>query len=323
MLDEQVRDFDAPFDLTSVDPFDQIDSTFTDHGDHLTIRRPHSPVKLSAYSWAHVAPTSRSRIGYAIEQLKLAPQMMVASNSTLWCHAMFYDEDMPRPMQDAYATCALYSARNDTNAEFVYRHIASQVTGLVTMSIPTSPTAVISRAHALMLYQTMLISSDNIRSFSIAEAIINQLEDVGYALLSLSSQQTDSLDQLPLYPSATAHTAWKSFIFRETLRRTVLSLYQLVALSRMLLGRPNECAPNLSRGNYVTLSTHLWRAKSAFDFAMAWNEQHHFLVHELDFTNFLANGRPDDIDDFAKTMLVSLHGIDDMKGWFHERGGVL
>ncbi|KAJ4992993.1 ADP-ribosylation factor 1 [Stagonosporopsis vannaccii] len=322
-IDEQILSFEAPFDTISGNLLEQMSSTSSGQENHLTVVRPHTPVKLSTYSWAHIAPSSRSRIGYAIEQLRLTPKMMVASNSTLWSHTMFYEEGMPRSMQDAYATCALYNARNDTNAEFVIRHIASQVTELVGMSTPTAPTTIIARAHALMLYQTMLLFGDNIRHFSIAEAIIDHLEESGHALLGLSNQQMDSHDPLPLHPSATAHAAWKSFIFRETLRRTVLSLYQLLTLSRMLLGRIHECAPDLSQGNYVTLSAHLWRAKSAFDFAVAWNKRQHFLVHELDFTEFLANSRPDDIDEFSKTMLVALHGIDDMKGWFHERGGAL
>lgn len=322
-LDEQILDFETGFDITPDNLLHQLSGVFPSHESALTARRPQSPMKLSIFQWTHIAPSSRARVGYAIEQLKLAPLTMVASNSTLWCHARFYDEDMPRPMQAAYATCALYNARNDANAEFVIRHITSQVDELVATSLPTAPAGVIARAHALILYQVMLLFCDNIRCFSVAEAVVDHLDEVGYALLGLSSEQTDCLDSLPLYPSATAHTAWKSYIYRETLRRTVLSLYQLVTLSRMLLGRPNKCAPSLSRGNYVTLSAHLWQAKSAFDFAMAWNEKQHFLVYELDFTHFLTHGQPEDLDGFAKTMLVGLHGIDDIKGWLYERGGAL
>ena len=73
----------------------------------------------------------------------------------------------------------------------------------------------------------------------------------------------------------------------------------------------------------MTFSAQLWRAKSAFDFALAWNKKQHFLVCDLDFTEVLRDAQPDDIDDFAKTMLVGLQGIDDVKGWLYNRGGIL
>ena len=71
----------------------------------------------------------------------------------------------------------------------------------------------------------------------------------------------------------------------------------------------------------MTLSAHLWSAKNAFDFAVAWNERKHFLVHDLDFKEVLSDAQPDDVDDFAKTMLVGMLGFDDVKGWFYTKHG--
>ena len=71
----------------------------------------------------------------------------------------------------------------------------------------------------------------------------------------------------------------------------------------------------------MTLSSHLWRAESAFDFAVAWNEKKHFVVCDLDFVEVWRDAKPDDLDEFAKTMLVGLQGVDDVKGWFYKRGG--
>lgn len=71
----------------------------------------------------------------------------------------------------------------------------------------------------------------------------------------------------------------------------------------------------------MTLSAHLWNAKSAFDFAVAWNEKSHFLVKDLDFSEVMRDAEPDDVDDFAKMMLVGLMGIDDVRGWFYMKGG--
>ena len=56
---------------------------------------------------------------------------------------------------------------------------------------------------------------------------------------------------------------------------------------------------------------------------MAWNDKNHFLVKELDFTEVLRVAQPDDLDVFANMMLVGLQGIDDVRGWYHTRGGAL
>ncbi|KAF3051058.1 hypothetical protein E8E11_010406 [Didymella keratinophila] len=255
-----------------------------------------------------------------MDQLNLAPKTIVEANATLWSHAAFYNEYMPQSMQDAQAACALFNAKNDTNADFVIRHITNRVEELLTTHIPTNPVEVAARAHALLLYQMMFVLGGDVRLHSHVEALLPHLEEAGSALLEICKNEVDPTGPLPLYPSTAARNAWKSFILRETLRRTVLSLYQFLAICQLLLGRRDTCAPSLARGNKVTLSAHLWRAGSAFDFAVAWNERKHFVVHDLDFTEVLRDAQPDDIDEFAKTMLVGLHGIDDVKGWFYTRG---
>lgn len=43
-----------------------------------------------------------SRVGYSMEQWKLAPRMMVERNCTPWSHPNLYEELMPRSMQGGY-----------------------------------------------------------------------------------------------------------------------------------------------------------------------------------------------------------------------------
>jgi hypothetical protein len=321
-LENQLLDFDMPTAITSLNSRSHSMGSFTNGEDQIALHDFYSSAIPSIFSSTNIAPFARLRVGYAIDQLKLAPRMMVEENSTLWCHAMAYDENMPRTLQDAYAACALYISRNDINADMVMRHITSRIDELVATPLPTSSIEILARAHAFLLYQVILVFGGDIRFYGHAEALVPRLEEVGNSLLVLTAQQTDPIGSLPLYPSAAARSAWMSFIFRETLRRTVLSLFQLLALCQLLRGQLSSCSHGLSQGNKVTLSAHLWNAKSAFDFAVAWNEKNHFLVHELDFTEVLRDARPDDIDDFAKTMLVGLQGIDDIKGWFYTRDAI-
>lgn len=320
-FEDQLLDFDLPGAITSLNSFSYLEFAPANDEKENALHKTTIPAKASSLAWTSLTPVAESRISYAIDQLKLAPRMMVNSGSTLWSHVALYDEYMPRILQDAYAACALYSSRNEANADLVDRHITNRIDELMAAPLPSAQLEIVARAHALMLYQIMFVFGD-IRSRNQAQDLILHLEQAGQSLHHLSSQQTNPIgSKLPVYPSTAARAAWKTFQFQETVRRTTLSLFQFLALCHLLCGRNESCAPSLARGNEVTLSAHLWNAKSAFDFAVAWNEKSHFLVKDLDFSEVMRDAEPDDVDDFAKMMLVGLMGIDDVRGWFYMKGG--
>jgi hypothetical protein len=301
--------------LTSVMDFDIIGE------DELALTKSHHHhSSSSSFFSTTITPFAKKRIEYSIEQLKLAPRTMVDENATIWCHPMLYEECMPRELQDAHASCALFHAWNETNADFVTRHIGARARELTDTLLPETSIEILARAHALILYQIMLVFGGDIQLYSQAEALLPHLDTIGNRLLILQTEQTDPSGPLPLYPSSAVRAAWTSFILRESLRRTILSLFQLITLCGLLRGQNNTCAHDLVQGNKVTMSAHLWNAKTAFDFGVAWNEKEHFLVRELDFTRVLSDAKPDDLDTFARTILVGIKGLDDMKGWFHMRG---
>jgi hypothetical protein len=320
-FEDHLLNFDMPTAITPSNHLSNFIASSTYVEEQVALRHFSRPAESLKFSTTNIIPFARSRIGYAIEQLKLAPRMMVEENATLWCHATLYEEQMPRPLQDAHAACALYVSRNDVNVEFVARHISDRVKELIATHTPTDPIEILARAHALMLYQVMLVFGGDMRFYGQAEILLSHLEHVGNLLLALNGQQCDPTEKLPLHPSAAARAAWTSFVYRETLRRTVLSLFQFLALCHLLQGgQVSSCSPELAQGNRITLSAHLWGAKSALDFAVAWNEKKHLLVHDLDFSEVLSTAHPGDIDNFAKAMLVGLQGIDDVKGWFYTHG---
>lgn len=318
---DQLFDFDLSSAVTSLSSLENLAGTWNDEATMVVPHNFYNSAKPLSFSWADLDSLAKSRVGYAMDQLKLAPKTIVEANATLWSHAALYDEYMPRPMQDAQAACALYNAKNKVNADFVNRHIMNRVEELLVTPIPSAAAEVAAHAHALMLYQIMFVFGGDICLHSHIEALLPHLEEVGSTLLDLCRQEVDPTGTLPLYPSTIAQNAWRFYILRETLRRIVLSLYQFLAICHLLLGRRDTCAPDLARGHTVTLSAHLWRAGSAFDFAVAWNTKKHFVVRDLDFTEVLRDAQPDDVDEFGKTMLVGLQGVDDVKGWFYTRGG--
>jgi hypothetical protein len=281
------------------------------------------PLVKKSFSVSNIAPFTRTRIEWSIQQLELTPKTVIEQNSTPWQHCRLYDEYMPRFLQDAHAACALYLARNGTNDEFVTRFITERTTELIASSLPQQSNELLARAHALMLYQCILVFGGDIRLYSQAETLLPHMEAAGEALLDLMTQEVDDTGSLPLYPSTAARASWTAYIFRESLRRTVLSLFHFVAMCYLLRGQLASCNDHLAVGSRLTFSAQLWNAKTAFDYAVAWNEKRYLIVRDLDFTEVLKSAMPEDVDTFAKMMLIGIQGEDDIRGWFYTRGGTL
>jgi hypothetical protein len=317
-----VLDFDFSAGASSLDALANMINISLDPEDQMAIQRNYANMR-KPFSAAHLSPFAKARVEYSIEQYRLAPKTMVAQNCTPWSHPMLYEEHMPRSLQDAHAACALYITKNDTNTEHVARYIASRAEELVTATLPTTQIDILARTQALILYQIMLVFGGDIRLYAQAEALLPYLEDMGNVLLPFAAELNDTIGPLPLYPSAAARSAWNSYIFRESVRRTALSIFHITVMCTLLSGQLKSCTHHIAMNNRVTLSAHLWQAKNAFDFAVAWNEKTHYVVKELDFTDVLKSAKPDDLDVFSNMMLVGLQGIDDMRGWYHTRGGTL
>lgn len=66
---------------------------------------------------------------------------------------------------DAHAACALYITKNDTNANFVAKHIMGRAKELADSPMSTSPNEILARAHALILYQIMLIFGSDVSAW--------------------------------------------------------------------------------------------------------------------------------------------------------------
>ena len=170
-----------------------------------------------------------------------------------------------------------------------------------------------------MLYLIILTFSRDLCYFSQAKTVILHLESVGESIHAFLANEIDCSAPLSLYPSTAARSAWKSFIFRESARRTLLAMFHCITICRLHYGSPTGCGHHLMAGNRITFQRALWEADSAFDFAMAWNKKNHFLIEELDFDKFLKNGTASDVDVFGKMILTGLMGMDELKGWIHTR----
>lgn len=139
-LEDQLPYFDVHSAIHSLNSPGHFLDPSTDEDNQGALQRFYISAKNSAFSWANLSPSVRLMIGDAIGQLKSTARMVVENNSTLWYHAKLYEEYMPRPLQDACATCALYEATNGTNAKFVFGHLTSRVDELMATPLTTAQT---------------------------------------------------------------------------------------------------------------------------------------------------------------------------------------
>ncbi|KAJ5168935.1 uncharacterized protein N7482_004529 [Penicillium canariense] len=171
----------------------------------------------------------------------------------------------------------------------------------------------------------MRLFAGDIRSHATASALWGTLESTVVALFDhlYFPESSESNDLLPIAMDPIIQF-WEWWILQESARRTVLLTFYFIQISKVLQGDiPVHCDGKLGLKHAWYMSAHLWNSQSAFDFAVAWAEKEHFVIRDIDFTVALEEARPDDVDIFARMLMVTIVGIDAAKAWFYARGAII
>lgn len=268
----------------------------------------------------------RTRLKYSIEEYLSAPRRMVYENSTPWSHPLLYRDEMPNCMQDAQACCALYLARNSTNASFVMRTLSTRAAALIVEQLPSEPLGLLARTHALLLYSILRMFHSDASTRLSAACDMVALEEAAIALFPhISFPDPDSEPaSLSLFPLDEAQTFWSNWIFQESARRTFLIAFFFLRVYRLIQGDVSlQCdGPTFTRHTF-TISAQLWGASDVVQFTEAWNQRRRFLVTNVHISEVIAAANPEDIDSYGKMLMTVLMGMDQMKEWMVSRGGRL
>lgn len=223
---------------------------------------------------------------------------------------------------DAHAACALYIARNETNSHFICRHIEQRVEQLLELPVPTTLVESLARTQALLFYTSIQVLGTDFRSHAQAEESLPHLNTLTFNLYGfLCSENMENPSSLSIYPLAETHTFWRSWLLHESAQRTMLVAFFLLSTAYLLRGRKSRCQDHAHLTSRLMLSSHLWQAKSAFDFAVAWNEKEHLQMRQLELPRVLERALPEDLDTFGRMHLVAAIGVDDVRGWCRMKGG--
>ncbi|PTB41771.1 uncharacterized protein TrAFT101_009614 [Trichoderma asperellum] len=267
------------------------------------------------------------RLQFSLDQIQKAPRTMVMETRTPWSHPLVYADGMPRSMQDAHASCALYLAKNRANAPVILRCIESRVEDLLCEPLPTTPMDSLAHTQALLLYQIIRLFDGDISARASGERLIPILETSAIGLLAhvVFDTEANCPDRFAECCVATLSDLWKDWIFQESARRTLLFTFFFLQAYRLLTGSQNlyQCDGRLGLCHSWMVSEHLWQAETALEFRDAWRQKNHFLVIDGQFTAVLSEAKAADVDLFGKMLLSAAMGIPELEAWFASRGGSL
>ncbi|PKK43328.1 hypothetical protein CI102_11452 [Trichoderma harzianum] len=267
------------------------------------------------------------RLQFSLDQIQKAPKTMVMEMQTPWSHPLLYADSMPRSMQDALSSCALYLAKNQANTPVILRCIESRVQDLLCEPLPTTPMDSLAHTQALLLYQIIRLFDGNISARASGERTIPILETSAIGLLAhvIFDTEGNCSDRFSECCLATLSDLWKDWIFQESARRTLLFTFFFLQAYRVLTGSQNlyQCDGRLGLCHSWMVSEHLWQAETALDFRNAWRQRNHFLIIDGQFTAMLSEAKAGDVDLFGKMLLSAAVGIPELEAWFASRGGSL
>ncbi|OHW95914.1 C6 zinc finger domain-containing protein [Colletotrichum incanum] len=267
-----------------------------------------------------------SRIQYTLDEIKKVPTSTVLENQAPWSHPYLYRAHMPKEMQDAQACCALYIAKNSTNAPFVLRTIQARAHELLSSPIPKDRLNILARLQAALLYQIIRLFDGDISMRASAQQTLPALESTMLSLRPFVRWEHGQPEIGPAEDHSTCPTkeTWHEWIFQESARRSIFFTCFLLVAYKLLVGKiPNGCVENHNICHSWTLSANLWKAPDVVDFAVAWREKRHFVVTKGSFNDVLRDAAADDIDVFGRMLIVGSMGIDEARLWFHNKGGSL
>lgn len=287
----------------------------------------------------------------------------ISTGGNTFIHKQLYSCRLPRCVQDAYATVALYLLRTDENEDMVHRIIQDRSAQLLQdeekhkTSSSHNPFGHLARVHALLAYQIICLLDGDIRLRALAEERIptmmawlkQMLDSVSFAsqLAQSGTNGTmaaarglglgivDIMDAAAKTPSATTTTApstpatpapntttydnpgsqeevlWHAWIFTESVRRTWIFAQGIHTVYDVILKGWTMCAGALK----MTTAADVWDAPTSYAWGKVCAEKNVRLTSPDEVENFLTEARPEDVDDFIKSLLEIMFGKAKMEKW--------
>ena len=227
---------------------------------------------------------------------------------------------MPACIASCFTVNVLYTNRTRENMRLVVQSLQESVRQLLAAESGRTnlpPVESLARAQALLMYQIIRLFGGDIMQRA-------QGERDTELLLKWLSELCQVRDDSAECSDLERHTSWQSWLFDESVRRTIVMAYSVIGLYTLMTGsnlkgkastfRINSirCAANDVHPDGIdvwsllhrwTLSRHLWEADSSVSFERARVEKPCYSITNYMFDDFLLLGNAEDVDEFAEILI--------------------
>ncbi|KAK2609388.1 hypothetical protein N8I77_002885 [Diaporthe amygdali] len=271
----------------------------------------------------------------------------ISTGGNPFIHKQLYSFRLPRIVQDSYTSVALYMLRTEENEDMVHRTIEERSKQLLKdeenhkTSSSLDPFGHLSRVQALLTYQIICLLDGNIHLRALAEERVpvmmawlkQMLESVAFASQLTPAGTTGALTAArglglgvvdimsaatpgATPPAATCPTSqeeimWHTWIFSESVRRTWVFAQGIHIVYTVVLQGWAICPGALS----FTAVAGVWDAPSSHAWNKMCRERNVSMNTPHEIESFLDNARPEDVDDFTKSLLEVTFGKAKMERW--------
>lgn len=179
----------------------------------------------------HSIPKSLGRLGtqprvvgleshvWAFAQLRGYPQHFATRGENIFIHPTLYRSFFPASIRTAFGICAATLSLNQQTYSLIFQAVDAEVFNLLRSPLTGTLFESLAAFQALVLYQIVRVFYGDVKEQWAAEQQEYIVRSIGLRLLRQAEEE------LPMPP-----TTWESWIFAETVRRTVLFSFKLYTL---------------------------------------------------------------------------------------------
>lgn len=237
-------------------------------------------------------------------------------------HHQLYQPGMPRHVQDAYTTMAMYRIKNPGNTYITFRIIEERVTQLLddqALENSIYPSQDIfshlSRVQSLLTYQVIRLFDGDIGVRARADAQLSTLAQWSREMLA-ATEEFLSRNKCPIshgvqFETEFAKVIWRSWIIVESVRRTWIVSNYIQQTYLFLKQGWSECPGRVM----FTMRSGLWDAPSAFSWHKACLENDPLFVPTIGIQKLFEDTLHDEVDAFSHAILTLELGMEKMEMW--------
>ncbi|KAF2178241.1 hypothetical protein K469DRAFT_600190, partial [Zopfia rhizophila CBS 207.26] len=270
------------------------------------------PQAVPDYLIATEGPTraslARPEMEAAVRQFRTYPDKWLKDGKAPFIHPRLYASNMPKALQNAYASCAIYSTKTDQNEFVAFTVIEAKANELLRSPNQPSwtPLDLLAAVQALLIFQFIRLFDGDIRQRALAE----QAEPVLEAWTEQLKVRTEAEQKL----TTVTAPSWRAWIFAESVRRTItMSLFLCGIYSLVKQGFCTSA--DAVTANSFTAQRRLWDASSALGWDRIRQVYPPYWVTKMNFDSILQEAKGTELDDFGMVMMITYKGQDVVDHW--------